>query len=281
MKPHERLDRLHRILTRASLIVPAIRREAWLAEWVAELGYVYILDPAAATDLAQGIVNDALTVQRLYWADRYKAIDWQAPGLCVSLLGGCFSLLLAITMAQAQLRHLVFSKWGYGAFACFVVLALFSLPSTVVTSRYGAYEAYSGDAATMVQRWARWRFLAIKLAFAVLSCYLLAVHVTRPFQHLLGAQADWLLMACGLLFNVIAVSWVFTDQLQRCPTCMRSLRGSARLGPPSWGLLDSSATEEMCDRGHGLLHQPEWQTSWFENARWLQLDSTWRELFRP
>ena len=197
------------------------------------------------------------------------------------VLGCGFALLLAVTMAQSQLRHLVFSKWGHGAFACFVVLALFSWPSTVVTSRYSAYEAYSGDAATMVQRWARWRFLAAKLIVSVLSCYLLAVQVTQPFQHRLGAQADWLLMACGLVFNVIAVSWGFTDQLQRCPSCMRSLRGSARMGPPSWSLLDSNATEEMCDRGHGLLHQPEWQTSWFENARWLQLDSTWRELFRP
>jgi hypothetical protein len=53
------------------------------------------------------------------------------------------------------------------------------------------------------------------------------------------------------------------------------------MGVPSWSLLDENATEEICDRGHGLLHQPEWQTSWFENARWLQLDRTWRELFRP
>ncbi len=281
MTPHKRLHTLHRTLHRASLIVPIARREAWQAEWIAELSYVYAEDPAAASTLAQGLFRDAVTMRRLHLQHRCEAVDWRAPDLCVRVLGCGFVLLLAVTMAQSQLRHLVFSKWGHGAFACFVVLALFSLPSTVVTSRYSAYEAYSGDAATMVQRWARWRFLAAKLIVSVLSCYLLAVQVTQPFQHRLGAQADWLLMACGLVFNVIAVSWVFTDQLQRCPSCMRSLRGPARMGPPSWSLLDSNATEEMCDRGHGLLHQPEWQTSWFENARWLQLDSTWRELFRP
>ena len=281
MIPHVRLRNIHRTLNRASLIVPRARREAWLAEWVAELSFVYAEDPAAASILAQGVFRDAVMMQRLRLHHRCEAIDWRAPDLCVRLLGCGFTLILTATLAQSQLRHLVFSKWGHGALACFVVLALFSLPSTVVTSRYGAYEAYSGDAATMVQRWARWRFLAAKLIFSVLSCYLLAVHVTAPLQHVLGAQADWLLMACGLVFNVTAVSWVFTDQLQRCPTCMRSLRGSARMGLPSWSLLDSNATEEMCDRGHGLLHQPEWQTSWFENARWLQLDSTWRELFRP
>ena len=281
MKPYERLHQLDLTLHRVSWIVPKAQREVWLAEWVAELGYVYAKDPASATDLAHGVLGDAVTLRRLHLHNRWKTIDWEAPSLCVKCLGCCFILLVVVTMAQAQLRHLVFSKWGHGALACFVALALFSLPSTVVTSRYGAYEAYSGDAATMGQRWARWCFLSTKLVLAVLSCYLLAIYVTRPFQHLLGAQADWLLMGCGLVFNVIAVGWVFTDQLQRCPTCMRSLGGPARMGPPSWSLLDSSATEEMCDRGHGLLHQPQWQTSWFENARWLQLDSTWRELFRP
>ena len=281
MKPHERLRSIHRTLNLASIIVPKTRRDAWLSEWVAELSYVYAERPAAASALAQGLFRDAITIQRLHLQTWYDTIDWRAQDLCIKLLGSAFALLLAATLAQAHVRHLVFSKWGHGALACFAVLAVLSLPSTVVTSRYGAYEAYSGDAATMIQRWARWRFLAAKLILSVLSCYLLAVQVTQVFQHLLGAQADWLLMACGLLFNVVAVSWAFADQLQRCPTCMRSLRGPARMGPPSWSLLASNATEEMCDRGHGLLHQPEWQTSWCENARWLQLDSTWRELFRP
>lgn len=281
MTPHDRLRSIHRSLHLASVIVPKVRRDAWLAEWVAEIRYVYADQPTAASALAQGLFRDAITMRRLYLQRRYDTIDWRAQDLCIKLLVAGFALLLAVTMAQAQVRHLVFSKWGHGALACFVVLALLSLPSTVVTSRYGAYEAYSGDAASMIQRWARWRFLATKLVLLVLSCYLLAVQVTQLFQHLLGTQADWLLMACGLVFNVIAVSWAFADQLQRCPTCMRSLRGPARMGQPSWSLLAHNAMEEMCDRGHGLLHQPEWQTSWCENARWLQLDSTWRELFRP
>ncbi len=281
MTPHKRLQTMHRSICRASLLVPRARREAWMAEWVGELSFAFAEDPITASVLSQGLLPDAVAMRKLDLCHRYAVIDWRAPNLCLQMLGCGFILLLVLSMAQSQLRHLVFSRWGHGAFTCFVVLAVLSLPSTVVTSRYGAYEAYSGDAATMVQRWARWRFLVAKLILSVLSCYLLAVQVTSLFQHLLGAQADWLLIACGLIFNVVVVSWVFTDQRQRCPTCMRALRGSARMGPPSWSLLDSNATEEMCDRGHGLLHQPEWQTSWFENARWLQLDSTWRELFRP
>jgi hypothetical protein len=281
MTPHQRLRSVHRQLNIAAAMVPNVTREAWRAEWVAELSFVYAQDADSASQLGRGLFPDAVMMRLLHLQHRFAAIDWRAPGACLRVLGSSFALLFVISMAQPDLRHLVFSKWGHGAFACFVVLALFSLPSTVVTSRYSACDAYRGDAATMGQRWARWRFLAAKLAFAVLSCYLLAVHVTRAFQHLLGTQADWLLMACGLLFNVVAVSWALTDQRQRCPTCMRSLRSPARMGPPSWSLLDSNATEEICDRGHGLLHQPDWETSWFENARWLQLDRTWRELFRP
>ena len=281
MTPHRQLRSLHRQLRLAAAVVPHAKRETWQAEWIAELSHACREDPSAATELAMGLLPDAMMMRRLHLWHRYEAIDWRAPELCVRTLGGAFALLFTISMAQPQLRHLVFSKWGHGAFACFVVLALFSLPSTVVTSQYGACDAYRGVAATMGQRWGRWRFLGTKLVLAVLSCYLLALHVTRPFQHIIGTQADWLLMGCGLLFNVIAVSWAFTDQRQRCPTCMRSLRSPARMGLPSWSLLESNATEEMCDRGHGLLHQPEWQTSWSENARWLQLDHTWRELFRP
>ncbi|CAN5604761.1 hypothetical protein BH10ACI4_BH10ACI4_38090 [soil metagenome] len=152
MKPYERLHRLDLTLHRVSWIVPKAQRGVWLAEWIAELGYVYAQDPASATDLAQGVLDDAVTSRRLHLHSRWNTIDWEAPSLCVKCLVGCFTLLVVITMAQAQFRHLVFSKWGYGALACFVALALFSLPSTVVISRYGAYEAYSGDAATMEQR---------------------------------------------------------------------------------------------------------------------------------
>ncbi len=280
MSPHTRFYSMHRRLQCASCIVPKAKRDAWRKEWIAEWSYANAQDPALAPVLAQGLFRDAVAVRRLHAMQCFAAIDWEAPSLCLQALGGCFALLLFACLVHTQLRHLLLSRWGYGAFSCFVALAALSLPSTVVTSRYSACEAYSGEAASMRQRAARWRFLCLKLLLSVLSCYLLAVHVTWLFRHVLGAQADWLLVACGLVFNVIAVSWVFTDQRQRCPTCMRSLRGSARMGPPSWSLLDSNATEEMCDRGHGLLHQPEWQTSWFENARWLQLDSTWQGLFR-
>ena len=115
----------------------------------------------------------------------------------------------------------------------------------------------------------------------MLSSYLLAVALFRPLYQWVGVLANFLLMVSVVLFNVIAVGWAFRDQREHRPTCMRRLHSPARMGPPSWSLLDSNATEEMCDQGYGLLHQPQWQTSCFNNALWLQLDRTWLGLFRP
>ncbi|MEZ2348587.1 hypothetical protein [Terriglobus sp. RCC_193] len=281
MKRYRQMESLHRTLRFAARIVPLRKRALWQDEWVAELSYMLEEDSATALGCREGMMRDAITLRWLAVVNAWRAIDWREPGLCLRLIAILFVSLFVESMARSQLRHLAFSKWGYGAFACFIALALFSLPSTMVTSRYSACEAYEGETASFRQRFVRWRFLAGKLALLVLSAYMLALQVTQLFQHLLGAWADWVLVACGLVFNVIAASWALTDQRERCPTCMRLLKNPARMGPPSWSLLGSCATEEMCDRGHGLLHQPEWQTSWFENARWLQLDRTWKELFHP
>ena len=281
MSAYRDLQHLHRALYLAGLIVPRGQREPWRAEWVGELSHAYRDDPSSAAALARGLFPDAASVRRIAIERRIGAIDWRAPDLCVRVLTICLTALLIITVVQPHVRHLILSRWGGATFASFVILAVFSVPATVATSRYGACEAYHGDAATAYQRITRWRFLATKFVLVVLCGYLLAVQVTLPAIAMMGAMANWLIIACGIVFNVIGMSWVFTDQRQRCPSCMRLLRSPARMGQPSWSLLDSNATEEMCDRGHGLLHQPEWQTSWFENARWLQLDRTWRELFRP
>lgn len=281
MKRYRQMESLHGVLRFAARIVPEDRREVWVAEWVAELSHMLQQDPSAALACREGMMRDALTMRWLTVVNWWRAIDWRDPELCLRLIAVGFMTIVAESASRPQLRHLAFSKWGYGAFACFIALALFSLPSTMVTSRYGARDSYSGEAAALRQRMFRGRYLVGKLVMLVLSAYLLALQVTQSFQHLLGTQADWLLVACGLLFNVVAVNWALTDQRLRCPSCMRLLKNPARMGPPSWSLLGSCAMEEMCDRGHGLLHQPEWQTSWFENARWLQLDRTWKELFHP
>ena len=279
MKTYRQMERMHRRLRIAERIVPKGRRAAWRDEWTAELSFLQRNDPAAVEACCDGVLRDALMLRWFSWQNCWREADWRSPEICLRCLLACFVAVFAASVGQPHIRQLLFSRWGLGAFACFLLLALFTLPSTVVTTRYGAHDAYQGEAAAMPQRFGRWKFLFAKVMLLVTTCYLLAVEVTQMFQRLLGRNADWLLIGCGLLLNVLAIGWALTDQRERCPTCMRLLRHPARMGPPSWSLLGSCATEEMCDRGHGLLHQPAWETSWFENARWLQLDRTWRDLF--
>ncbi|SDF69990.1 hypothetical protein [Terriglobus roseus] len=280
MSPHDQMHRLHRMLRIAGAIVPKGRRSTWHAEWVAEISYVYLDDPAAADSLAQGLLPDAISLRKLDLQHRWESIDWRSPAVCIKFLTGCLAVLFAINFLQPHVRHLLSSIWGVWTFGTFVTLAIFAVPSTVVVSGYGACEAYRGDAASAWQRFARWRFLITKFVLAALCGYFLAVQVILLLPPVLKPLEGGLAIACGLIFNAFTMTWVFTDQRQRCPTCMRSLRHPAHMGVPSWSLLHANATEEMCDQGHGLLHQPEWRTSWFENARWVQLDRTWRELFR-
>lgn len=281
MTPHRQLYSLHRQLSRAAAVVPRNRREAWQEEWVAELSHAYAADPESAAQLAQGLLPDAIAMRRIHLKTRIQDIDWRCPELCLRILFGIFLVLLTGGVARPHLRHAMFSSWGLITFTSFALLAILTIPSTVVVSRFSACDAYEGEAASMRKRAGRWYFLGAKLLLIVFSVYLFAVQLVLPLCRLIGSKPDALLIVCGLVFNVIAISWAFNDQRARCPTCMRLLRSPARMGVPSWSLLQSNSTEEMCDRGHGLLHQPEWQTSWFENSRWLQLDRTWRELFRP
>ena len=281
MKPHQQLRSLHRTLSLAAIVVPRVRRDLWKAEWIAELSYLLRTQPNAVEGFAQGLFADAVAVRRASIVDRWRNTDWRCPELCLRILFGLFVLLSATGLTQPHFRHSVFSRWGALTFTYFVILAILTVPSTVVVSRFGARDAYEGEAASMRQRAGRWYFLGAKLLLLVLCVYLSALQLTLPLFYLIGLQANAFVIICGLVFNVVAIGWAFRDQRERCPSCMRLLRSPARMGPPSWSLLDSNATEEMCDRGHGLLHQPEWQTSWFGNARWLQLDRTWRELFHP
>ena len=281
MKPHQQMLRLHRALRVAAMLVPVNKRQQWREEWVGELTYLLCESPHAVQQHANGLMADALAMRRISVVNRWRAIDWRSPEICLRVLFSIFALLCATGISQPTLRHLIFSRWGAATSAVFFTLAVFTVPSTVVISRFSACDAYVGEAASNRQRVARWTFLGAKLVLVVLSSYLLAVEWTHPLHRVVGVFANFLLVTSGMLFNVIAIGWAFNDQRERCPTCMRLLRSPARMGPPSWSFLDSNATEEMCDQGHGLLHQPQWQTSWFSNARWLQLDRTWRGLFRP
>jgi|GEM_PF-1318113 len=278
------LRQLNILLRFASAIVPAQERSAWRQEWTAELTFVLRVHPTEAGRFAAGMLQDALWL-RAEHARRWciATADHRSPSTCLIALSTLFVVTLATSMLQTRVRHAIFSQWGYGAFCCFLAMVVLSLPSTFVTraSHMGDYEAFSCQEQSRRARTTRWLFLVSKMVLTLLTSFLLSVELTRPFVSYLGVRADWLVLIGGLAMNIPALNWVLLDQKSRCPECMRSLLSSARIGPPSRSFLAWNGIEETCDRGHGLLHLPEWETSWFRTARWLTLDASWHELFRP
>lgn len=125
-----------------------------------------------------------------------------------------------------------------------------------------------------------WFFLIAKVALLLpllycgplLIAYVLAgapgsEHTIQTFATMAGSLASaW---------------WVLEDQRQRCPHCLRKLTNPARVGERSRSFLAFSGMEFVCAQGHGLLHVPDYPTSWFASQRWLSLDSSWRVLFQP
>lgn len=123
-----------------------------------------------------------------------------------------------------------------------------------------------------------WAFLAAKivLLLPVLFCepLLVAAIFGLPVS---GSVLDFCITFGVYLF---AALWVINDQRQRCPRCLRRLTSPARVGERSRSFLDFSGIEYACADGHGLLHVPDFPTSWFDGQRWLALDPSWSSLFR-
>ena len=86
-------------------------------------------------------------------------------------------------------------------------------------------------------------------------------------------------ITCGA--SLLAAFWVIDDQRQRCPICLRKLASPARVGEQSRSFLGFSGVEFVCADGHGLMHVPDFPTSWFANQRWSPLDASWSGLFQP
>jgi hypothetical protein len=125
-----------------------------------------------------------------------------------------------------------------------------------------------------------WIFLGAKIALLlpVLYCGPLPIaHAfgTGPRDSRYDLQAFVTICAC-----LLAVFWIVDDQRRRCPLCLRMLTNPARVGERSRSLLSFSGIEYVCSDGHGLLHVPDYPTSWFESQRWLALDSSWLILFQ-
>jgi hypothetical protein len=255
------------ILRAASLLAPADRRTEWLAGWQSELWYV---PPPGATRFCLGAFQDALWLR---WNDPSPEIrSWmhlESPIGCLSFLAilAALSFWIALHLPSLQgeprfesCREFLDGCSGMLMLSCGLLAAI-----RVAMGR----SAREPHPMTWRVRLRLGAFLALKIALIqpFLFCVMLASALT-PVAKL------------GLfLFLVLPCRWVWTDQLRRCPVCLRLLSDPIRIGSASQTFLEWYGAESTCSRGHGLLHISEVPASYSTQPEWLALGESWSELF--
>jgi hypothetical protein len=158
-----------------------------------------------------------------------------------------------------------------------VFLACLALPATT-SLPLGEYKV-SSQKLSWSLRLRRWGFLACKIALLLPIVYFVSLDLAyqRTTAHLFAPETIQVISAFSVC--LFGLRWVLRDQRQRCPVCLRRLTHPARVGQPSRNFLAWNGTELICVAGHGLLHIPEIETSWFNSQRWLYLDPSWDVLF--
>jgi hypothetical protein len=158
-----------------------------------------------------------------------------------------------------------------------VFLACLALPATT-SLPLGDYRVTS-QKLSWSTRLRRWGFLGCKIGLLLPIVYF----VSLDLAHLLTTGdpflSEYIQLAASFSICLFGLRWVLRDQRQRCPVCLKRLTHPARVGQPSRNFLAWNGTELICVAGHGLLHIPEIQTSWFDSQRWLYLDPSWDVLF--
>lgn len=259
------------LLRAASFLAPGHERSAWLEEWHSELWYI----PRHRTRFCLGAFRDALWLRRNKGGEREPVGPaLESPLRCLAILGAsaAIALLMAVLLPAERIAlpisHLRVRDLPAGC-AAMLLLSGLMLPAMRLVMGAAPVTRHT----SWPGRLRRGIFLALKIALLqpLLLCGLLVqawLSPIVPFAPTLGIFAVWLL----------AFRWVLTDQRRRCPVCLRLLTDPVRIGNASETFLQWYGAESICSRGHGLLHAPEWATSYSERQEWFKLDSSWSSL---
>jgi hypothetical protein len=274
MSPHAPppLPRFDRTLLRAvEKIVPTAARADWLRTWHAELWHTHHCRPrrfSVAADLSLGLACDALWLR----AESWRVAFGGTAVLCLATLAALcvFSGVLTLAMAggwRPLWPHLAEQLQRFLFAAPLVTFVSFGIASHRELGQHSAGRA--------IHRIRRALFLAAKTSLTLLLSFLLSVDVCLPLHAYLPATSDLLQILFFVIFALIGLRWVFADQEQRCQQCLRALALPARVGRPTYNLLEWNGTEQVCKQGHGLLSVPEMESSWRQSSQWVELAAGW------
>ncbi|MEO6924877.1 MAG: hypothetical protein ABI142_13705 [Bryocella sp.] len=221
-----------------------------------------------ATDLSIGLTRDALWLRTDSWRRAFTG----TPILCLaSLLGLCLlSTLIALAFAGSWHSLALYLSDQFQRSLLEAPLVVFVAFATA--SRRPIEQGSAGKKLCWIKRKL---FFAAKTMLVLLLAFLLSADTCRPLHAALPNTADVLQIFFFVIFSLVGLRWNCRDQEQRCKQCCHTLATPARVGRPSYNLLEWNGTELICKQGHGLLSVPEMETSWCQSSQWIDLDLGW------
>jgi hypothetical protein len=280
-----------RLLIRiAGWIVPSRLRSTWLADRYAELFDWWYL-----VERGEPVRDGGAAICRRAFADAFsERLAGRDPRLIVR------APMFVPIAAVASLMALALVSHGFAVTRAIVAVArdmhdnpghagydgrgdrvfVFAAPILLAIST-GLTMLGLGCLSLRGRGWRYWGFLALKaVAVAVIFPLVwmevgtaLRIHIaSKGWRVTFGiATAVFLLVATGR-----AMIWCIADQRRRCRVCLRRLVLPVSVG--SWAsLFEPSATEMLCEDGHGALALSDAETN--VQDRWTRLDDSWKALF--
>ena len=258
--PLRRTDRL--LLAAVQWLVPMNEREEWVRSWQAELWcrtHRRSAQPEPA--LLSGVLQDALWLR----GDSVRQALTGTPFLCISLL----ALLLLIATIPA-----IIVAGGLHGFV--LVTADSAMRIAVESSLVGCVSLAAGvtsleqnlSGAQRLRLKARLFFFA-KMVLVLLLAWMFSMDLAWPIHAFLPLTTLILQSVAFVLLSLLGLRWSSLDSALRCQHCLCSLASPARVGRPSWNLLEFTGTELECKHGHGHLSIPEIETSWCQSSEWV------------
>ena len=182
---------------------------------------------------------------------------------------------LAIDLSGTPLNAPVEGPWNIYEFALF--LALVALPAVSSVSLGETH--LTSHRPSLRQSLRRFLFLGAKFVIIAGIGLFASLDLAYWYTPNYSSMAECLQLVSCFLICLLGFRWALADQRQRCPVCLRRVTNPASVGLASRTFLGWNGTELICMGGHTLLHVPALPTSWFEDQRWLYLDSSWEFLF--
>jgi hypothetical protein len=274
----------------ASWIVPSRGRSAWLACRAAELfDWWYLVERGellreGGGALCRRAFADAFS-ERFGDADprhfvrspMFVPIAAAASLVALAVVSQGFSVTRGVIAIARDMRDHPSSGYDFRGDRVF----LYAAPVLLALST-GLAALVLGSLTLRGRGWRYWSFLACKALAVAVVVPLAWIEMGTGLRGLSPPAGGRIVIGLiSVIVFVIAMGrgmiWCVADQRRRCRTCMRRLVLPVSIGSYA-SLFEPSATEMLCEQGHGALSLSDTETD--VQDRWTRLDDSWKALFR-